>query len=103
MTQFSLLNDNGAPAPLPSKDDISTSLDKQQNGFDIEKLVAETGSSYLEVTTAWLEENSIPEGQFARFIPTGIIDKIMSEAIDDHMLRPSMARTQRTNTLDFLL
>lgn len=83
--------------------DIAASHNKQQNGFDIEALVVKHELSYLEATTAWLEENSIPEGQFARYIPSAIIDKIMNEAIDDNMLRPSVSRMQKTNTLDFLL
>lgn len=78
-------------------------VNKQQNGLDIEAFVEAEGCSYLEASTAWLEENSIPEGNFARYLPAGIIDKIMNEAIDDNLLRPSMARTQKTNTLDFLL
>ncbi|MGG7384165.1 late promoter transcription accessory protein, partial [Escherichia coli] len=54
-------------------------------------------------TTAFLEENSIPETQFAKFIPSGIIEKIQSEAIDENLLRPSVVRCEKTNTLDFLL
>lgn len=86
-----------------STESIQVSHNKQQIGFLIEAMVQEQGMSYLQATTAWLEENSIPEGQFARFVPSAIVDKIMNEAIDDNMLRPSMARTQKTNTLDFLL
>ena len=75
----------------------------QENGFIIEKMVEEFGMSYLEATTAFLEENSIPETQFAKFIPSGIIEKIQSEAIDENLLRPSVVRCEKTNTLDFLL
>lgn len=82
---------------------IEASLDKQQNGFEIEALVTEYGMTFLEATTHWLEENSIPETQFNRFIPTIVIDKIMAEAVQENMLRPSMSRTQSTATLDFLL
>ena len=82
---------------------VNQLLDKQQNGFVIEALVANKGISYLEATTEWLEENSIPESSFNRYIPQGIVEKIMSEAIDDNMLRPSISKTQKTNTLDFLL
>lgn len=82
---------------------VSTLIDKQANGFAIEAIVAEGELGYLQATTQWLEENSIPEGNFNRYIPSTIIDKIKSEAVDDHMLRPSMSRTQRTSTLDFLL
>lgn len=83
--------------------DIAASHNKQQNGFDIEALVALGEHTYLEATTMWLEENSVPEGNFSRYIPQAIIEKIMNEAIDDNLLRPSVARTQKTNTLDFLL
>lgn len=100
MTLFSL-NDEGGDTP--EKESISQLLDKQANGFAIEKLVELEGLGYLEATTQWLEENSIPEGNFNRFIPSGIIEKIMSEAVDEHMLRPSFSKTHKTNTLDFLL
>lgn len=83
--------------------DIVASHNKQQNGFEIEAIVSKGELSYLEATTHWLEENSVPEGNFGRYIPQAIIEKIMNEAIDDNLLRPSVARTQKTNTLDFLL
>ncbi|AHY25229.1 late promoter transcriptional regulator [Pectobacterium bacteriophage PM2] len=82
---------------------LNVLLDKQQNGFYIESIVAKGELNYLEATTLFLEENSIPESLFSRYIPTGIVDKIRNEAIDDKLLRPSVARTQKTNTLDFLL
>ncbi|UPW39416.1 late promoter transcription accessory protein [Escherichia phage vB_EcoM_ESCO47] len=85
------------------KDDIAKLLDRQENGFLIESMVNQYGMTYLEATTAFLEENSIPETQFAKFIPSGIIEKITSEAVDENMLRPSIARGEKTNTLDFLL
>ncbi|AIX12237.1 late promoter transcriptional regulator [Citrobacter phage Moon] len=99
MTLFSL-NDESLPKEKANVDEL---LDKQQNGFTIEALVNEQGLGYLEATTAWMEENSIPETQFSKYIPSGIIEKIRSEAIDEHLLRPSVSRGEKTNTLDFLL
>lgn len=99
MTLFSL-NDESQPK---EKTDVNELLDKQQNGFIIEAMVTELDMGYLEATTAWMEENSIPETQFSKYIPSGIIEKIRSEAIDEHMLRPSVSRGEKTNTLDFLL
>jgi hypothetical protein len=99
MTLFSL-SDESKPQ---EKTDLAELLDKQQNGFTIESMVEEQGLGYLEATTAWMEENSIPETQFAKYVPSGIIEKIRSEAIDEHMLRPSVSRGEKTNTLDFLL
>lgn len=84
-------------------DDLSSLLDKQANGFAIEAIVAEGELGYLQATSQWLEENSIPEGNFNRFIPSTIIEKIKAEAVNEYMLRPSMSKTQKTNTLDFLL
>lgn len=101
MTQ-SLTNDFDGAVNTASEP-LNVLLDKQQNAFLIESVVANFGYSYLEATTAFLEENSIPETQFARYIPQGIIDKIKNEALDDKLLRPSMSRTEKTNTLDFLL
>lgn len=101
MTQ-SLISDFDGAVSAPVEP-LNVLLDKQQNGFTIEAIVAQGEMGYLEATTSFLEENSIPEGQFNRYIPAGIIDKIRNEAIDDKLLRPSVARTQKTNTLDFLL
>ncbi|QQG32240.1 hypothetical protein CkP1_0261 [Citrobacter phage CkP1] len=99
MTLFSL-NDESQPQV---KADVNELLDKQQNAFTIESIVEEQGLGYLEATTAWMEENSIPETQFSKYIPSGIIEKIRSEAIDENLLRPSISRGEKTNTLDFLL
>lgn len=99
MTLFSQLNlDDESPVQ-----DLKKLLDKQQNGFAIEQLVVKEQISYLEATSRWMEENSIPEGNHARFIPALIIDKIKDEAINENMLRPSMAKTEKTTSLDFLL
>lgn len=99
MTLFSQLNlESDAP-----QQDIKKLLDKQKNGFEIEQLVINHQLSYLEATSRWMEENSIPEGNHARFIPVLIIDKIKDEAINENMLRPSMAKTEKTTSLDFLL
>ncbi|AEO97166.1 late promoter transcription accessory protein [Salmonella phage vB_SenM-AKM_NP4] len=104
MTLFSL-NDETIPVPSTKEknDKLNELLDKQQNGFIIEALVEENGLGYLEATTMWMEENSIPETMYSKFIPSGIIEKIRSEAIDEHMLRPSVSRGEKTNTLEFLL
>ena len=99
MTLFSL-KDEGDTSPSES---INQLLDKQANGFAIESMVTELGMGYLEATTQWLEENSIPEGNFSRYIPPAIIGKIMSEALEENMLRPSFSQTHKTNSLDFLL
>lgn len=84
-------------------DDLNSLLDKQANGFAIEAIVAEGELGYLQATSQWLEENSIPEGNFNRFIPSTIVEKIKAEAVNEYMLRPSISKTQKTNTLDFLL
>ena len=73
MTLFSL-KDEGDTSPSES---INQLLDKQANGFAIESMVTELGMGYLEAKTQWLEENSIPEGYFRRYIPPAIIEKIM--------------------------
>lgn len=99
MTLFSL-KDEGEVSPSES---INQLLDKQANGFTIESMVTELGMGYLEATTQWLEENSIPEGNFNRYILPAIIEKIMSEALEENMLRPSFSQTHKTNSLDFLL
>lgn len=100
MTLFSL-SDESSPATKPES--VNNLVDKQNNGFAIEALVEEHGMSYLEATTHWMEENSFPETSFAKYVPGNIIEKIMSEAVDDNLLRPSFSKQQKTNSLDFLL
>lgn len=99
MTLFSLNDESPAEKP----ESVSALLDKTNNGFDIEALVEKQGMSYLEATTHWLEENSLPESTFNKYIPQTIVDKIAAEAIDDNLLRPSFAKQKQTNTLEFLL
>ena len=99
MTLFSLNDETPAATP----ESVNTLVDKQNNGFAIESLVEEHGMSYLEATTYWMEENSFPETSFAKYVPGNIIEKIMSEAVDENLLRPSFSKQQKTNSLDFLL
>lgn len=101
MTQSLLSKIEGLAGPKNTE--LNVLLDKQQNGFVIETMVDELGMTYLEATTAFMEENSIEAPQFNKYIPSAIIEKITSEAIDDNQLRPSVAKLQKTNTLDFLL
>lgn len=102
MTLFSQLNleDNEDVSPPVN---VKHLLDKQANGFSIEKLVIDEQLSYLEATSRWMEENSIPEGNYSRFVPQLIVDKIKDEAIKENALRPSMSKTEQTSNLDFLL
>lgn len=102
MTLFSQLNldDNEDVSPPVN---VKHLLDKQSNGFSIEKLVVDEQLSYLEATSRWMEENSIPEGNYSRFVPQLIIDKIKDEAIKENVLRPSMSKYEQTSNLDFLL
>lgn len=77
--------------------------DKQSNGMAIEKVVKETGIGYLEATTAWLEENSLSESSFSRYIPNAIVDKIKLEAQENNYIRPSLSKTKSKGDLGFLL
>lgn len=87
----------------PKGVDFANIIDKQKAGAEIEYLVATTEQGYLGAASQWLQENSIPEAQFNKYVPQVIIDKIKDEAINDYLLRPSMSRTEKTNTLDFML
>ncbi|ARB06036.1 hypothetical protein fHeYen901_263 [Yersinia phage fHe-Yen9-01] len=82
---------------------VESLADKQQAGFEIEQIVASTEATYLEATSQWLQENSLHESQINRYIPQVIIDKIKDQAIEDNLLRPSMSRLEKTNTLDFMM
>lgn len=102
MTLFSQQNLNEDQEPSKALD-VNALLDKQKNGFEIEQLVIEHGLTFLEATSRWMEEHSVPEGNHSRFIPSVIIDKIKDEAVNDNLLRPSLAKNYKTNSLDFLL
>lgn len=82
---------------------VASLADKQQAGFEIEQIVASTEATYLEATSQWLQENNLHESQINRYIPQVIIDKIKDQAIEDNLLRPSMSRLEKTNTLDFMM
>ncbi|ASD52116.1 late promoter transcriptional regulator [Pseudomonas phage PspYZU05] len=75
--------------------------DKYKNGMAIEGIVKQGELDYLEASTQWMEENSISELDFPKFLPQTIIEKIMDEAITSNRLRPSQCR-RKSNTLDFL-
>lgn len=77
--------------------------DKQSNGMAIESMVRKDGEGYLAATVAWMEENSIAESSFTRYIPNAIIDKIKLEAKENNFLRPSMLKTSSKGDLGFLL
>lgn len=83
-----------------SKVDLS---DKQSNGMAIEAIVRKEGESYLSATVSWMEENSLSEASFTRYIPNAIIDKIKLEAKENNSLRPSMLKTYTKGDLGFLL
>lgn len=77
--------------------------DKQSNGMDIEAMVRRDGEGYLIATVTWLEENSLSEATFTRYVPNAIIDKIKLEARDNNLLRPSMTKNFSKGDLSFLL
>lgn len=70
-------------------------------GALIEQKVKE-GASYIEASTNWMEENSIPYNMCSKYLPGAIIDKITKEALENDELRPSVRKTFTLNTLDFL-
>ena len=88
---------------LNTSESVEDLSDKQQNGFNIEKLVKEEDMGYIEATVYWLETNSLAESSYQRYIPNAIIDKIKLEVVENNILRPSILGNSSKNTLDFLL
>lgn len=89
--------------PVESPQKLSTdAFDKQVTANEIMSLVEEHQLSILEAVTHWMEERSIPETQYARFIPSTIIEQLKLEALEDKLLRPSLASNNTSNSLDFL-
>lgn len=76
--------------------------DKQTTAQEIEALVKAEGLSYLEAVTWWMEERSLPENHFAKYIPAQILDKLKLEVIEDRVLKPSMTEDIEQPSLDFL-
>ena len=78
------------------------SYDKQTTGEEILQLVKNESLGYLEAVTWWLEERSLPVGQYARYIPETLIELVMKEATEENMLKPSLTKAVDHSTLDFL-
>lgn len=66
---------------------------RNDNGLLIEKMVADDKVSYLEATTQFMEENSLPFNDFAKYLPQVVIDKIKMECIKDNVFRRGVVET----------
>lgn len=80
---------------------VAEAYDKQTTAAEIDALV-DSGLSVLEAVTWWMEERSLPEAQFARYIPEAIIEQLKLEVIEDNILKPSLTKQNTHSTLDFL-
>lgn len=76
---------------------------KQEITATIERQVQSEGCLYLEAASQWMDENGYPESQFSKHLPTSIIEKIRIEAVQENLLRPSLAEENDCATLDFIL
>lgn len=95
------LRDNSVGVEAPTKL-TSGVYDKQAIAMEIDTLIQDHELSVLEACSWWLEERSIPETQFARYIPEQIIERLKSEAIEDGTLKPTLAKQNTNGNLDFL-
>lgn len=76
---------------------------KQVIGEQIEEWVNSGELTYLEATAKWLDENGINEfNQCRKYIPQIIIDKIREECIQENILKPSLAKSSSSPSLNFL-
>lgn len=89
------------PEGNPSKI-VAEAFDKQTTASEIEALVVENQLSYLEAVSWWMEERSLSENQFSRYIPEAIIDKLKAEVLVDEILKPSLTKQNTHSNLDFL-
>ena len=101
MTQFFLSDESGLEPEQPTHKAILDAIDKQDAAAEIDELTKH-GASYLEATSQWMEERSIPENMFARYVPHVIIEKIKLETVEDGLLRPSVTKINTTSSLDFM-
>ena len=74
MTQFLLSDESGLEPEQPTHKAILDAVDKQQAAAEIDEYVAQ-GFTYLEATSQWMEERSIPEKQFSKYVPSTIFEK----------------------------
>lgn len=81
---------------------LKTKKDKAVIGLEIEKMVRDQHLTYLEATTAYMEENNIEISQLNSYISTAIIDKIGLECIDTNVFRPSFSKVLKKPSLDHL-
>lgn len=77
-------------------------LDIQTTANEINALVDTEHLSYLEATIQWMEERSIPESMFEKYIPTAIVEHIRLEAFEERLLRPSVVKLNENSSLDFM-
>lgn len=81
---------------------VADAYDKQTTASEIEALVVENQLSYLEAVSWWMEERSLSEAQYNRFIPEAIIDKLKAEVLEDEILKPTLTKQNTQANLDFL-
>lgn len=81
---------------------ILDAIDIQQTAKDIDTLVETEYLTYLEATTRWMEENSVPENMYSKYVPSTIVEKIKLEVVADGILRPSVTKINTKSNLDFM-
>lgn len=101
MTQFLLSDESGLEPEQPTHKAILDAVDKQQAAAEIDEYVAQ-GMTHLEATSQWMEERSIPENQFSKYVPSTIIEKIKIETVEDGLLRPSQTKVNTHSSLEFM-
>lgn len=101
MTQF-LLNDESQMTDDQQHKIMLAAIDIQSTANEIEELIETDHLTYLEATIRWMEERSIPENMFAKYIPSTVIEKIKMEAMEENLMRPSMVKENTHSSLDFM-
>lgn len=101
MTQF-LLSDESESIPEDQHKIMLAAIDIQMTAGEIVELMESEHLSYLEATIQWMEERSIPESMFSKYIPPTIVEKIKLEAMEENLMRPSVVKENQQSSLDFM-
>lgn len=100
-----LLNDDvnsGQDNAVATHKAILDATNIQTAAFEIDEFVEKEHLTYLEATSRWMEERSIPENMFSKYVPSTIVEKIKLEVVDDGLLRPSLTKSHSHSNLDFM-
>ena len=87
---------------LKSDQEVKKTFDMQQTSIDIQNIVDSQHIGYLEAVIQWMEENSIPENNYNKYISESIVELIREEVIRENRIKPSLVKLNEKSSLDFM-